>query len=223
MREYFQDRTEAGQLLAARLSEYADRHDVLVLGLPRGGVPVAFEVAKRLHAPLDVFVVRKLGLPAQKELAMGAIASGNVRVLNESVCSYVPERLIDAVTAREKKELERRERAYRGHEKRPAIEGKIVLLIDDGIATGATMLAAVQAVRLQHPARIVVAVPTAPPSTCQRLSSEAEEVVALMMPEPFHAVGQWYLEFSQTSDTEVTNLLAKAAALQCKGRQAEPR
>ncbi|MDB6172013.1 MAG: Phosphoribosyl transferase domain protein [Chthoniobacteraceae bacterium] len=154
---------------------------------------------------------------------MGAIASGNVRVLNESVCSYVPERLIDAVTAREKKELERQERAYRGHEKRPAIEGKIVLLIDDGIATGATMLAAVQAVRLQHPARIVVAVPTAPPSTCKRLTAEAEEVVALMMPEPFQAVGEWYLEFSQTSDTEVTKLLAKAAALQSKGGQAEPR
>ncbi|HXG48124.1 MAG TPA: phosphoribosyltransferase [Methylomirabilota bacterium] len=208
----FRDRKQAGQLLADALSKYANRNDVIVLGLPRGGVPVAWEVARKLNAPLDVFVVRKLGVPGHRELAMGAIATGGVRVLNEEVVEQlgISPGTIDAVAAEEQKELARRECAYRGHDGAPQLRGKIVILVDDGLATGSTMRAAVRAVRKQQPARVVVAVPTAAASSCFSLEREADEVVALMTPEDFYAVGQWYEDFSQTSDAEVAALLQKA-------------
>ena len=208
----FQDRSQAGQLLAKALTPYAKRSDVIVLGLPRGGVPVAIEVAGKLHAPLDVFIVRKLGVPGHSELAMGAIATGGVRVLNEEVVDElgISPLTIDAVAAEEQKELARRELAYRGHEVSPNLRGKIVILVDDGIATGSTMRAAVRAIRRQQPARIVVAVPTAAASSCTSLEREADEVIALLKPEEFYAVGEWYESFPQTTDQEVTDLLAKA-------------
>jgi putative phosphoribosyl transferase len=211
MKEVFRDRTEAGRLLAEELLEYADRDDVLALGLPRGGVPVAFEVARLLKVPLDVFVVRKLGVPGHEEYAFGAIATGGVCVLSEDVVEdlHIPQEAIDEIIAREKRELKRRELAYRGHEVAPQIQGKIILLIDDGIATGSTMTAAVRALRLQQPKRLIVAVPTAPPSSCAKLANEADEVVALMKPDYFVAVGQWYIDFGQTSDEEVRRLLAE--------------
>jgi putative phosphoribosyl transferase len=212
MRDIFRDRVQAGQLLADRLTKYANRDDVIVLGLPRGGVPVAFEVASKLKAPLDVFVVRKLGVPGHRELAMGAIATGGVRVLNQEVVEGlgISQLTIDAVAAGEQKELARRELAYRGHGTSPKIRGKTVILIDDGIATGSTMRAAVRAVRLQEPARVVVAVPTAARSSYNELKREADEIIALMVPDEFCAVGQWYENFSQTIDEEVTRLLEKA-------------
>jgi predicted phosphoribosyltransferase len=212
MRNLFRDRVHAGQLLANALSQYGHRHDVIVLGLPRGGVPVAFEVASKLNAPLDVFVVRKLGVPGHRELAMGAIATGGVLVLNQEVVDElgISQLTIDAIAVEEQKELARRELAYRGHDASPQLGGKIVILVDDGIATGSTMRAAVRAVRRQQPARIVVAVPTAAPSSYFSLEPEADEVIALMTPEGFYAVGQWYENFSQTSDAEVTALLEKA-------------
>jgi len=205
----FRDRIEAGQVLASHLSHYADRDDVLVLGLPRGGVPVAFEVARALHAPLDVFVVRKLGLPGHPELAVGAIASGGVRVLNDEVVRAfdLPPELIDAVAEREERELERRERAYRGDRPRLDVQGRTVILVDDGLATGSSMRAAVEALRSQHPARLVVAVPVGARDTCQELKCEADEAVCAHTPEPFRAVGLWYDDFSQTSDAEVRQLL----------------
>jgi len=205
----FRDRIEAGQVLASHLSHYADRDDVLVLGLPRGGVPVAFEVARALHAPLDVFVVRKLGLPGHPELAVGAIASGGVRVLNDEVVRAfdLPPELIDAVAEREERELERRERAYRGDRPRLDVQGRTVILVDDGLATGSSMRAAVEALRSQHPARLVVAVPVGARDTCQELKCEADEAVCARTPEPFRAVGLWYDDFSQTSDAEVRQLL----------------
>ena len=209
----FRDRTEAGRLLADRLVvPYANRSDVLVLALPRGGVPVAFEVARRLPAPLDVFVVRKLGVPGHEELAMGAIATGGVRVLNAEVLRQlrIPSRVVDEVAARETEELERRERSYRGDRPPPAVTGRTAILIDDGMATGSTMRAAVSALRPQRPARIVIAVPTAAASTCVELKAEVDEVVAVMTPELFYGVGQWYLDFSQTSDEEVRDLLETA-------------
>jgi predicted phosphoribosyltransferase len=208
----FRDRTEAGRQLARKLAGYGQRHDVLVLALPRGGVPVAFEVAQALHAPLDVFLVRKLGLPGHEELAMGAIATGGVRVLNEEVVRSlrVSEDVLAAVAAQEEKELKRREQAYRGHSRVPEIRGKTVILIDDGIATGSTMRAAIAALRKQHPARIVVAVPTAAASTCDEIEREVDELVALIRPEEFYAVGQWYLDFSQTTDEDVIDLLERA-------------
>jgi predicted phosphoribosyltransferase len=206
----FLDRTEAGRVLAKRLGRFARRKDVVVLGLPRGGVPVAYEVAAALGAPLDVFLVRKLGVPGHRELAMGAIASGGTRVLNEDVLRelHLGESEIEAVVAEEERELERRERTYggRGHD----VEGKVVVLVDDGLATGATMRAAVAALRQRHPARIVVAVPTAPPSTCAEVGAEADEIVCAMTPEPFHAVGAWYEDFDQTTDDEVRQLLDRA-------------
>jgi putative phosphoribosyl transferase len=212
MRDQFRDRKEAGELLARELTRYADRTDVLVLGLPRGGVPVAFEVALNLHAPLDVFTVRKLGVPGHRELAMGAIATGDVRVINEEVVEQLglSQLTIDAIAAEEQIELARRELAYRNHETSPAICGKTVILVDDGIATGSTMRAAVRAVRQQMPARVIVATPTAARSSYAELEREADEVIALMIPESFYAVGRWYENFSQTTDEEVRRLVAKA-------------
>ncbi len=210
----FKDRVHAGQLLAEALMKYAGHDNVIVLGLPRGGVPVAYQVAEKLHAPLDVLVVRKLGLPGWEEFAMGAIASGGVRVLNHKVIrAYgVTEEEIEKVAAAQLKELHRREQVYRGHTGTPEIEGKIVILIDDGIATGSTIRAAVQALRQQHPERIIIAVPTAAPDSCAALSPMVDELIALMQPEEFAAVGQWYEDFGQTTDAEVTELLARAAA-----------
>jgi putative phosphoribosyl transferase len=210
----FRDRADAGRLLAERLSHYAGRDDVLVLGLPRGGVPVAAEVARALGAPLDVFLVRKLGLPGQEELAMGANASGGARVLNEELVETlgIPEALIDAVAAREEEELLRRERLYRGERPPPEVEGKTVILVDDGLATGSSMRAAVAALRRLRPARIVVAVPTAPVSTCEELRPEVDELLCARTPQPFYAVGIWYENFDQTTDEEVRGLLEEAAA-----------
>jgi predicted phosphoribosyltransferase len=211
MNLHFRDRVEAGKLLAHQLTHYVDRPDVIVLGLPRGGVPVAYEVAQRLHAPLDVFIVRKLGVPGYEELAMGAIASGNVRVLNQEVVGAyrIPEGVIEEVAARQKQELQRRERAYRGHRPPIDVRNKTVILVDDGIATGSTIKAAVRAVRRQGPAAIVIAVPVAPDTSIAELEIEAEvaEVVTLFVPENFHAVGQWYDDFTQTTDEQVTELL----------------
>lgn len=212
MTRLFRDRSEAGQLLANRLMEYANRSDVVVLGLPRGGVPVAFAVARALRAPLDVFLVRKLGLPGQRELAIGAIATGGVRVLNDAIVYEldIPKHVIDAIAAEQETELRRRELAYRGHGAAQEIRGKTVIVVDDGIATGSTMRAAVRAIRRHGCARVVIAAPTAARSTYEDLTDEADELVALMTPENFVAVGQWYENFSQTTDEEVTALLDKA-------------
>ena len=197
-------------MLARELSKYADGKDVLILGLPRGGVPVGFEVAKALHAPLDVFVVRKLGVPGHEELAMGAIATGGVRILNYGVihAMNIPNEVIEAVAAREHLELKRRELAYRGHASAPEVRGKTIILVDDGIATGSTMLAAVAALKQQQPARIVVASPTAPASSLDELQLEVNEVVVISTPDPFYSVGQAYEVFAQTSDEEVRELLS---------------
>jgi predicted phosphoribosyltransferase len=209
---YFRDRADAGQQLARRLEAYANRPDVLVLALPRGGVPVGFEVAQALNVPLDVFLVRKLGVPDQPELAMGAVATGGVRVLNEDVVHAlrIPPQVIDAVAAEELRELERREHVYREGRPAPDVRGRTVILVDDGLATGSTMRAAVAALRRQDPARIVVAVPTAAPSVCQEFRALVDDVVCLITPEPFYAVGLWYRDFSQTTDEEVRDLLARA-------------
>lgn len=205
----FQDRRAGGRELAARLEKYAGHDEVLVLALPRGGVPVAFEVAQALAAPLDLFLVRKLGTPGHRELAMGAIASGGVRVLNEDVVrSYgISSAVIDVMARQEQQELERRELIYREGRKPAPLEDRIVILIDDGLATGSTMQAAVQAVIQRHPARVVVAVPVGARETCDRLSTIADEVTCSRVPEPFFAVGQWYLNFDQTTDDEVRQLL----------------
>lgn len=208
----FLNRRQAGHILAQRLAHYANRADVLVLGLPRGGVPVAYEVAQALHAALDIILVRKLGVPWREELAMGAIASGGVRVLNQDVVETlnISERVIDAITAKETDELERRALAYRGDRPPPVVAGKIVIVVDDGLATGSTMRAAITALKQQAPARLVVAVPTAARETVYEFESEVDEVVCVITPEPFHAVGLWYLDFSPTSDDEVRDLLAQA-------------
>lgn len=209
----FRDRIHAGQLLAAALTAYANRPDVLVLGLPRGGVPVAFEVARALHTPLDVLIVRKLGVPGQEELAMGAIASGGVRVLNDDVLRHLAlsSEAVEQETIREQREVERREHLYR--EKRPAPEmrGRTVILVDDGMATGATMRAAVAAVRRQQPASLIIAVPAAASTTCEEFEEQGEKVVCLIRAKAFWAVGFWYEHFPQTTDEEVRNLLAKAS------------
>src|ERR1700716_3078342 len=207
----FRDRREAGRLLAEKLAPYANRPDVLVLALPRGGVPVAYEVARALGAPLDVFVVRKLGVPGYEELAMGAVATGGVRVLNDQIVDRlgIPDHLIEAVAPREQQELSRRERLYRGGRPPPNIRGGTVILVDDGLATGATMHAAIQALRQQQPARIVVAVPTASPETCEEMRAEVDDVICAITPEPFHAVGLWYQDFTQTTDEEVQDLLTQ--------------
>jgi len=212
MVERYADRRTAGRVLATALARYAHRNDVVVLGLPRGGVPVAFEVARALDAPLDVFVVRKLGAPGHPELAMGAIASGGVRVLNDHVVAwYRPSAAeIDRVTAFEWHELARRERAYRGDRQPIPIAGRIAILVDDGLATGASMRAAVQAAHSLAPARVIVAVPVGAPDSCRAIADVAEEVVCLMQPESFDAVGLWYDDFSQTSEEEVRTLLAES-------------
>jgi erythromycin esterase-like protein/predicted phosphoribosyltransferase len=218
----FRDRREAGRLLADKLTAYAGRPDVIVLALPRGGVPVGYEVARALGAPLDVFVVRKLGVPGYEELAMGAVATGGVRVLNDQIVERlrIPDYVIDAVAAREEQELRRREILYRGGRPPPDIHGRTVILVDDGLATGSTMLAAIKALRQQQPARIVVAVPVASSDTCERLQPEADEVICAVTPEPFYAVGHWYEDFSQTTDDEVRALLAQQQ--HPKERQAMP-
>ena len=210
----FPNRSEAGRVLAGKLEKYRGRDDVIVLGLPRGGVPVAYEVAKELGAPLDVFIVRKLGVPGFEELAAGAIASGGVRVLNDDVIVALPNasEIIDSVTAKERIELERREQSYRDGRPSPELRDRTVILIDDGLATGATMRAAVKALRQRGTAKIVVAVPVGPPETCREFEDEADEVVCAAAPEFFQAVGQYYEDFSQTTDDEVRELLARAAS-----------
>jgi predicted phosphoribosyltransferase len=208
----FRDRREAGRLLAAKLSTYTGNLGVVVLGLPRGGVPVAFEVARALAAPLDVFLVRKLGVPGHEELAMGAVASGGVVVLNDDVIARLgiaPEE-IDAVAAKETAELARREQLYRSGRTSPEFSGRTVILVDDGLATGATMRAAITALRQSGPARIIVAVPTAAPDICEEFKKQADGIVCYMTPAPFLAVGRWYEDFGQTTDNEVCALLAQA-------------
>jgi predicted phosphoribosyltransferase len=207
----FAHRAEAGELLAERLSAYRDRDDVVVLALPRGGVPVAREVARALGVRLDVYVVRKLGVPGHEELAMGAIATGGVRLLNHDVIDAlgIPMNVIDAVSAREQQELARREQAYRGDRGPIALTNKTVILVDDGLATGATMRAAVMAARQQQPARVIVAVPVGAVSTCADLAAEADDVVCVRTPDPFVAVGLWYRDFTPTTDHEVRSLLGK--------------
>ena len=210
----FHDRTDAGRQLAVRLSHYAGRDDVLVLALPRGGVPVAYEVARALGAPLDVFLVRKLGVPGHEELAMGAIASGGVTVLNREVVDElrVAPDVIDRVAAAETQELGRRQQEYRGDRPPPDVGGKVVILIDDGLATGSTMRAAALALRRMGPARVVVAVPVSSRETCDEFRTEVDEIVCAITPEPMRAVGLWYEDFSQTTDDEVRDLLARAEA-----------
>ncbi|MDQ2824107.1 MAG: phosphoribosyltransferase [Verrucomicrobiota bacterium] len=209
----FSNRTEAGRLLAEKLEKYAGRNDVIVLGLPRGGVPVAYEVAQRLGAPLDVFIVRKLGVPGFEELAVGAIASGGVRVLNEDVVRALPnaEQLIESVTAKETAELERREHSYRDGRPAPDLHDRVVILVDDGLATGATMRAAVAALQQRSVARIVVGVPVGAPETCREFENEVDETVCAIAPKWFQAVGQYYEDFSQITDEEVRELLGRAA------------
>lgn len=205
----FQDRRDAGRELAKELMKYAGRPDVLVLALPRGGVPVGYEVAQSLRAPLDIFVVRKLGLPGREELAMGAIASGGIRVLNEEVVRglRISPHTIDAVARDEEQELARRERLYRGERPPLDVLGRVVILVDDGLATGSTMRAAVAALRQKNPKRIVVAVPVGAAETCREFAEEADEAICAKAPEDFRAVGMWYDDFSQTSDEEVHELL----------------
>ena len=208
----YRNRIEAGKYLATQLAHYANRDDVLVLALPRGGVPVAFEVAKTLRAPLDIFLVRKLGVPGHEELAMGAIASGGVRVLNDYVVEYlsIPAGVIDSVAADELQELERRERAYRDNRPEPEIRGKTVILVDDGLATGSTMQAAAAALRRQDPGRIVVGVPVSAPETCDEYRIGVDEIICAAIPKRFLGVGRWYQDFSQTTDQEVRDLLEQA-------------
>jgi len=210
----FEDRFEAGRLLASKLEEFTNRNDVVVLALPRGGVPVGYVVAQALHAPLDVFVVRKLGTPGQEELAMGALASGGITVLNRKVIQAlgIPQQTIDAVVAREQPELERREHEYRNGRPAVDVQGRTVILVDDGLATGSSMRVAAKALRKKSAAKIVVAVPVASPSTCAEFETEVDKVICATTPEPFWAVGQWYRNFSQTSDEEVRELLARVAA-----------
>jgi putative phosphoribosyl transferase len=214
MQPTFRDRTDAGERLAAKLGRYAGRDDVIVLALPRGGVPVGYEVARALRVPLDVFVVRKLGIPWREELAMGALASGGVRLLNEEIidAAGVQPLEVNAVTRREQAELERRELQYRGKRAFPDLTGETVILVDDGLATGSTMRVAVEALRKEGPARIIVAVPVAAVETCDAFRDVADEIVCALTPEPFAAVGFWYDDFSQTTDEEVHDLLARARA-----------
>jgi putative phosphoribosyl transferase len=224
MGKRFRDRWEAGQMLAAQLTAYKDRTDALVLALPRGGVPVGFEIASSLHIPLDVLVVRKLGVPGEEELAMGALAGGGIRVLNRDVVRYlhIPDQVIDTAAAREQQELERRERLYRGERPAYNINGRTVILVDDGMATGATMHAAVEVVRQLNPAHIIVAVPTAAPSTCDEFTAQGVEVVALIKPEPFYGVGYWYEDFPQLSDETVRTILERTSLFELGGPENTP-
>jgi predicted phosphoribosyltransferase len=212
---YFRNRGEAGQVLARCLQQYKNQQDVLILGLPRGGVPVAYQVARELNAPLDVFIVRKLGVPGHEELGMGAIATGGVRILHEGIIRElgISRQTVDAVSESEQAELERRNRLYRGDRPAPAIKDQTVVIVDDGLATGSTMKAAIQAVRQQAPRRLIVAVPTAPADTCEQLKEFADEVVSALTPDPFFAVGGSYADFSQTTDEEVRDLIASAAKM----------
>lgn len=209
----FANRTEAGKLLADALSGYTGRSDILILALPRGGVPVAYEVAKALSAPMDLWLVRKLGVPGQEELALGALVGKNIRVLNYDIIDLlnIDETVIDTIVAREQAELERRNRLYRQGKPPPAIEGKTIIIIDDGLATGATMRVAISSLRQAGAARIIAAVPVGAASTCDKIEEEADELICLHTPEPFYGVGQWYNDFSQTSDDEVRALLNNAA------------
>ena len=211
-RTLFTDRRHAGRVLAAALHDYAGRPDLLVLAIPRGGVPVGYEVARALQAPLDVLVVRKLGLPGQEEYAMGAIASGGLQVFNEEALSRLarPDAAVAEVVDAERHELDRRERLYRAGRQAADVHGRTVILVDDGLATGSSMLVALRSVRARHPARLVVAVPTASADSCERLRREADDVVCASTPEPFGAVGYWYEDFSQTGDEEVCALLRDA-------------
>lgn len=215
MKRTFSDRKHAGEKLARELDSYAGEENLVVLGLPRGGVPVAYEVAKALNCPLDVFVVRKLGTPQNPELAMGAIASGDVRVMNESVVRQagVSEEEIQMIVQKEKAKLDAREEKYRGARPELGLTGKTVILVDDGLATGATMHAAIHALKEHKPSRIIVAVPTAPPDTCQEIETEVEEVVCLTTPRPFWGVGGSYQDFSQTSNAEVRKYLEESQTL----------
>jgi putative phosphoribosyl transferase len=208
----YRDRRHAGQVLARSLTGYAQRPDVIVLALPRGGVPVGYEVARALQVPLDVFLVRKLGVPGHEELAMGALASGGVRVLNPNVVNMlgIDDEALEAETRAEQAELDRREQSYREGRPPPEVRSRSVILVDDGLATGATMMAAVKALKVQQPARLVVAVPTASREVCEQLRGEVDEVVCASTPEPLRAVGRWYEDFSQTGDDEVRALLAEA-------------
>jgi putative phosphoribosyl transferase len=216
----FRDRAEAGRLLAAKLREYANRSDVVVLALPRGGVPVAFEVARAVNAPLDVFVVRKLGLPGHEDLAMGAITSDGVRVLNQDVLRVlgISRGVVDLVAEREQRELLRREREYRDGRAPVDIRNRTVILVDDGLATGSSMRVAAMALKQKDPAEIIAAVPVGALQTCAELESEVHKVVCATTPEPFRAVGEWYRDFSQTTDEEVRDLLSEAAKLTAHGR-----
>ena len=209
----FRNRSEAGKYLANKLAKYADREDLLVLALPRGGVPVGFEVARRVNAPLDIFLVRKLGVPGQEELAMGAIASGDVRIINYDVVNQfgIDQETIDRITDEERQELRRREQLYRGDRRPPALAGKSIILVDDGIATGSTMRAAIAAMRQSTPARLIVAVPVAAASTYREMSAEVDEFICPETPEAFFAISQWYERFEQTTDDEVRDLLSRAA------------
>jgi predicted phosphoribosyltransferase len=213
MRTIFRDRTEAGQLLAERLRAYERHPDAIILALPRGGVPVGVEIANKLGLPLDVFVVRKLGVPGQRELAMGAIASGGIRVLNEDVLRFMPHAAatIAAVTMEETREVDRRERDYRQDRPAPELSGRVLILVDDGLATGATMLAAIAALRQKSPKKIVVAVPVCPPETLTEVKRAADETVILFAPDWFRGVGQFYENFAQLSDEAVRLLLARTA------------
>lgn len=209
----FRDRFEGGRLLARKLAAYADRPDTTVLALPRGGVPVGYEISRELNLPLDVFLVRKLGVPGHEELAMGAIASGGVRILNEQVVHFIgiSAKELDWVTAEEQLELERREKLYRGGQELVNVRGRTVIVVDDGLATGSTMRAAVTALRLQDPARIIVAAPVAARQTCDSFQMNGDSTcVCVMTPEPFDGVGRWYQDFSQTTDEEVRSLLDRA-------------
>jgi putative phosphoribosyl transferase len=221
MNSRFQNRSEAGKLLAAKLSNYAEAHDVIVLGLPRGGVPVAYEIAEALHAPLDVWLVRKLGVPGQEELAMGAISSGGVMILNNEIIQAlsISQEAIDQVAEAEQRELERRDRAYRGDRALPQLQDHTVILVDDGIATSSTLRAAIAAFQQQHPQRIIAAAPVAPPTICEDLKRIVDDVVCLNTPDPLQSIGMWYKDFSQTTDAEVRELLKRSAiSLAAAGR-----
>jgi putative phosphoribosyl transferase len=209
----FRNRSDAGRQLAAKLNAFANRHDVVVLALPRGGVPVAFEVARALNAPLDTFLVRKLGVPGHPELAMGAIATGGVRVLSEDIIEQlgIPRTAVEQVAVRERLELDRRDRLYHGDRRLPLLRDRTVILVDDGLATGATMEAAIVAVKQYQPARVIVAAPVGAIDTCQRLKTLADDVICASTPEPFQAVGLWYEQFDQTSDDEVIELLRRSS------------